>query len=81
MIGFADSDKTLRLKNLVVPIRPLSEKAVSLHYLPGQTWTSVFGKLVGTVEEFRAILVSEYFMDNKELLRIFGYTDTSEIIA
>jgi dipeptidyl-peptidase-3 len=47
--------------------------------LPGETWTSVFGKLAGTVEECRAILVSEYLMDNKELLGIFGYTDTSEI--
>ncbi|KAM0470193.1 hypothetical protein ACHAPX_010079 [Trichoderma viride] len=41
------------------PISPLSGQAVTSHYLPGQTWTSVFGKLAGTVEEFRAILMSE----------------------
>ncbi|KAF2811393.1 peptidase M49, dipeptidyl-peptidase III [Mytilinidion resinicola] len=63
------------------PISPLNKKAVTSYYLPGQTWTSVFGKLAGTVEECRAILVSEYLMDNKELLGIFGYTDTSEITA
>lgn len=40
---------------------------------------SVFGELSGTVEECRAILVSEYLMDNKEVLGIFGYTDDSEI--
>ncbi|CAD6442516.1 8519faed-3d63-42d5-bb05-e7de9257d89d [Sclerotinia trifoliorum] len=63
------------------PISPLSGEPVTSHYLPGQTWTSVFGKPAGTVEEFRAILVSEYLMDNKQLLNIFGYIDTSEITA
>ena len=33
------------------------------------------------MEECRAILMSEYLMDNKELLDIFGYTDTSDITA
>lgn len=33
------------------------------------------------MEECRAILLSEYLMDNKEVLGIFGYTDTSEITA
>lgn len=64
-----------------LPISPLTGEAITSHYLPGQTWGSVFGKLAGTVEECRAILVSEYLMDNKELLEIFGYTDTSEITA
>ncbi|PON21540.1 dipeptidyl-peptidase 3 [Trichoderma gamsii] len=63
------------------PISPLSGEAVTSHYLPGQTWTSIFGKLAGTVEECRAILMSEYFMDNKHLLSIFGYTDSSSITA
>ncbi|KAL6695360.1 peptidase family M49 domain-containing protein [Trichoderma pleuroticola] len=63
------------------PISPLSGEAVTSHYLPGQTWGSVFGKLAGTVEEYRAILMSEYFMDNKHLLSIFGYTDSSSITA
>ncbi|KAK4060263.1 uncharacterized protein Triagg1_10813 [Trichoderma aggressivum f. europaeum] len=63
------------------PISPLSGEAVTSYYLPGQTWGSVFGKLAGTVEECRAILMSEYLMDNKHLLSIFGYTDSSSITA
>ncbi|KAF2688085.1 peptidase M49, dipeptidyl-peptidase III [Lentithecium fluviatile CBS 122367] len=63
------------------PTNPLSGEAVTSHYLPSQTWTSVFGKLAGTVEECRAILMSEYLMDNKELLGIFGYTNTGDITA
>ncbi|UKZ47253.1 hypothetical protein TrVGV298_001470 [Trichoderma virens] len=63
------------------PISPLSGEAVTSHYLHGQTWGSVFGKLAATVEECRAFLMSEYFMDNKDLLRIFGYTDRSSITA
>ncbi|OOQ86712.1 dipeptidyl peptidase III [Penicillium brasilianum] len=63
------------------PISPLSGEAVTSHYLPGQMWTNVFGNLAGTVEECRAILVSEYLMDNEELLSIFGYTNNSEISA
>ncbi|KAG8417412.1 hypothetical protein J3459_006700 [Metarhizium acridum] len=64
-----------------LPINPISGKAIDSHYLPGQTWNSVFGKLAGTVEECRAILISEYPMDNKQVLSIFGYTGDSEITA
>ncbi|KAK1826927.1 dipeptidyl-peptidase [Podospora conica] len=63
------------------PVNPLTRDAVTSHYLPNQTWNSVFGGLAGTVEECRAILVSEYLMDNKELLKIFGYTDDSNVTA
>lgn len=63
------------------PINPLNGEPVASHYLPGQTWTSMFGKLAGTVDECRAILVSEYLMDSKDMLEIFGYTDTSDITA
>lgn len=63
------------------PISPLTGETVTSHYLRGQTWESVFGKLAGTVEECRAILMSMYFMDNKHLLSIFGYSDSSSITA
>jgi dipeptidyl-peptidase-3 len=55
------------------PKNPLSGKPVTSYYLPGQTWGSVFGKLAGTVEECRAILMSEYLMDNEDLgyLRVY----------
>lgn len=63
------------------PFSPIVGGPVTSHYRLGQTWGSVFGKLAGTVEECRAILVSEYLMDDKTLLEIFGYTDDSEITA
>ncbi|KAL7929496.1 peptidase family M49 domain-containing protein [Trichoderma chlorosporum] len=63
------------------PISPLTGEAITSHYLPGQTWGSLFGKLAATVEECRAILMSDYLMDNKDLLSIFGYTDDSSITA
>lgn len=63
------------------PVSPLTGQSVTSWYERGQTWGSVFGPLAATVEECRAILISEYLMDNKQLLSIFGYTDTSEITA
>ncbi|CAG8962044.1 hypothetical protein HYFRA_00005086 [Hymenoscyphus fraxineus] len=42
-------------------ISPLSKTSVDSYYLPRQTWTSIFGKLVETVEECGAILVSESY--------------------
>ncbi|KAM7195973.1 Peptidase family M49 domain containing protein [Rhypophila sp. PSN 637] len=63
------------------PTNPITGKAVTSYYRPGQIWGSVVGKLARTVEECRAILVSEYLMDSKEALEIFGYTDNSEITA
>lgn len=63
------------------PVSPLTGKQVTSYYLLGQTWTNVFGNLAGTVEECRAILTSEYLMDNKDLLTVFGYTDSSDTTA
>ncbi|KAI0202477.1 peptidase family M49-domain-containing protein [Astrocystis sublimbata] len=67
--------------NSCLPKSPLTGRPITSWYQPHQTWGSVFGKLAGTVEECRAILMSEYFMDNKSLLEIFGYTDDSEVTA
>lgn len=63
------------------PINPITGKSVTSYYSLGQTWTGVLGNLPGTVEECRAILVSEYLMDNNEILGIFGYTNDSQITA
>ncbi|PMB73148.1 putative dipeptidyl peptidase 3 [Beauveria bassiana] len=70
-----------RTTHINPPISPLTKQPVDLHYLPSQSWGSVFGKLAGTVEECRAILIPKYLMDNKQLLEIFGYTDSSDITA
>lgn len=61
------------------PISPLNGEPTTSHYRHGQTWGSVSGKLAGTVEECRAILMSEYFMNNKYLLGIFGYIENTDI--
>lgn len=64
-----------------LPISPLTGKAIETWYQPGQTWTSVFGKLATSVEECRAMLVSCYLGDDKEMLSMFGYDDKSTITA
>lgn len=63
------------------PVNPLTGKPVEMWYKPGQTWTGQFKDLATTVDECRAELVGAYLMDNKELLAIFGYTNSSEIKA
>ncbi|KID94054.1 dipeptidyl peptidase III, partial [Metarhizium majus ARSEF 297] len=64
-----------------LPVNPLTGKAIETWYKPGQTWTSVFEKLATSVEECRAMLVSYYFVENKEMLSMFGYDDSSAISA
>jgi dipeptidyl-peptidase III len=63
------------------PINPLTNKPITRWYLPGQTWTGQFADLATTVDECRAELVGAYLMDDKELLRLFGHDDRSEIAA
>ncbi|KAL1854329.1 hypothetical protein Daus18300_011515 [Diaporthe australafricana] len=59
------------------PISPVTGQAVQSWYKPGETWTSVFGKLAPTVEECRAFLMSSYLADNKSILELFGYNQDS----
>jgi dipeptidyl-peptidase-3 len=73
-----------------LPTNPLTGKAIETWYQPGQTWTSVFGKLATSVEDAcfretgnvsgrcRAILVSYFFADNKEVLSMFNYNDSAQ---
>jgi dipeptidyl-peptidase III len=63
------------------PINSLTGKPVESWYRPGQTWTSVFEKLAGTVEEFRAMLISYYLGTRKDMLSMYGYHEESEIKA
>lgn len=60
-------------------IDSLTGKAVESWYRPGQTWTSVFEKLAGTVEECRAMLISYYLEESKDMLSMFGYDEDSDI--
>ncbi|TLS22073.1 uncharacterized protein PpBr36_09394 [Pyricularia pennisetigena] len=63
------------------PVNPLSGKPIASWYKPGQTWTGQFADLATTVDECRAELVGAYLMDDKELLGLLGFTDTSHIRA
>ena len=63
------------------PIDPLTGGAISSWYLPGQTWTGQFADLATTVDECRAELVGAYLVDDVELLRLFGFDQTSAITA
>ena len=63
------------------PINPLTGQPIQSWYKFGQTWTGQFGDLATTVDECRAELVGAYLMDDKELLAIFGISDTSDITA
>ncbi|KAF9773459.1 hypothetical protein IL306_008715 [Fusarium sp. DS 682] len=60
-----------------LPVNPLTGKPIQTWYKPGQTWTSVFEKLATSVEECRAMLVSYYLVENKDMLSMFGYDATS----
>lgn len=62
-------------------VDPLTGRAISSYYTPKQTMESVFGRLAATVEACRTILISEYLMDSRDVLGVFGYCGTSEITS
>jgi dipeptidyl-peptidase III len=74
-------DKTFNFDVDNPPIDPLTGGAISSWYLPGQTWTGQFADLATTVDECRADLVGAYLVDDVELLRLFGFDQTSAITA
>ena len=59
------------------PINPLTGEPIQIWYKLGETWNSLFGKLATTVEECRACLNSSYLADNKDILALFEYDQTS----
>lgn len=67
-----------RKENL--PLSPLTGKPAAW-YKQGETWTSVFGKLATTMEECRAECVGSYLLTEPTVLRVFGYTESSDITA
>lgn len=61
------------------PLNPITGNPIKNWYLPGQTWTGVFGDLSTTVDECRAELVGAYLIDDQDILSLFGYTQHGEI--
>ncbi|KAI4616879.1 hypothetical protein J4E83_006461 [Alternaria metachromatica] len=63
------------------PISPLTGRNVESWYRPNETYSSIFEDIAQSVEECRAILMSAYLIDNKEILGIFGYNEGSVLTA
>ncbi|KAF9770755.1 hypothetical protein IL306_011624 [Fusarium sp. DS 682] len=61
------------------PTNPLTGEKVQSWYRLGQTWTGVFGSVTPSVEECRAEVMSLYLMDNKELLSMYGFDESTDI--
>lgn len=76
-----DPEGSFNFDRLNPPVDLVTQKPIETWYLPGQTWTGQFEDLATTVDECRAELVGAYLMDDKELLALFGFTDTSDITA
>ncbi|KAI4915279.1 hypothetical protein J4E85_010404 [Alternaria conjuncta] len=63
------------------PIDPLTSQSVASWYRPNETYLSIFEDIANSVEECRAILMSAYLIDNKDILAIFGYEENSALTA
>ncbi|KAI4612470.1 hypothetical protein J4E80_007204 [Alternaria sp. BMP 0032] len=63
------------------PIDHLTGQTVVSCYCPNETYWSIFQDIANSVEECRAILMSAYLIDNKDLLAIFGYDEKTELTA
>ncbi|CDK27663.1 unnamed protein product [Kuraishia capsulata CBS 1993] len=56
----------------------LNGQKVTTYYKEGETWGSVFGSVAGSFEECRAETVAMHLINNRDLLKIFGFTDVEE---
>ncbi|KAK7448564.1 dipeptidyl-peptidase 3 [Colletotrichum acutatum] len=79
MVETTEGDYNFDIQN--PPISPLDGNPIKSWYKPGQTWTGQFGDLATTVDECRAELVGAYLMDDKDLLRVLGFTDATDVTA
>ncbi|KAI5855998.1 peptidase family M49-domain-containing protein [Tricharina praecox] len=60
------------------PVSPVTGEKVKTWYGVGETWGGVFGSIAASYEECRAECVAMYLGGEKDLLKIFGFTDDSE---
>ncbi len=63
------------------PINPITGIPIQSWYKLGETWYGVFGADANGVEECRAEGVGLLLLTDKGVLKIFGYTDTSDVQA
>ena len=62
------------------PISPITKKAITTWYKPGQTWGSVFSSIGSSYEECRAECVAMSLCCDFPTLKIYGFGDGSEDI-
>ncbi|KAG5642191.1 hypothetical protein DXG03_003429 [Asterophora parasitica] len=60
-------------------INPLTGKPITSWYKAGQTAGSVLGEVSSSMEECRAETVALFLVGNLDILKIFNYTDKTEI--
>ena len=63
------------------PVNPLTGRAIETWYGVGQTWTGLFGDIATSVDECRAECVGAYLVSDRDLVAMFGYTESSEVTA
>lgn len=74
-------DGTFNFDSVNPPRSPLTGKAITTWYKPGQTWTGAFGDLATSLDECRAECVGAYLMDDEKLLKMFAFDETKMTAA
>ncbi len=75
----ATGDHSFDLQN--PPISPLTGRPIESWYKAGETWYGVFGSDANAVEECRAEAIGLLCLANEQILKIFGYTQSTEVLA
>jgi dipeptidyl-peptidase III len=60
-------------------VNPLTGGPITKWYEPGETFDSVFKAMGSSYEECRAICVGLYLCFNRDVMKLFGHTEESEI--
>lgn len=68
-----DSDGTYNFNHSDPPISPMTNKPITTHYAPDETYSSLFGDLASSYEECRAECVAMALSCDFEILKIFGF--------
>ena len=70
-----NSDGTYNFNHSDPPISPVTNKPITTHYAPDETYSSLFGDLASSYEECRAECVAMALSCDFEILKIFGFGD------